>query len=139
MGGLRSLIARPDRRDNYLLGKGILSVFVGYAYTVAPVPRASRNALSTATELVPLWVYGALWIAAGAYCIVAAYVPRNIGGFRVSVIMPAVWGSLYLACWLNGDPGRGWVLAGIFWSIARATYCASGLIDPMLVLRRGRR
>lgn len=134
-----SWLQRPDRRDKYLAEKGVLSLFIGYAYTVAPVPRATRTQLSTVTDAVPLWVYGLCWIAAGLYCIAAAYVPRMVGGFRVAVIMPTVWGFTYAFCWLNGDPGRGWVLAGIFWEIARATYRASGLIDPMPVVGRPRR
>lgn len=131
------MLHRPDRRDGYLLLKGCMSLFLGYAYAVAHVPRTTRTSLSTMTHTVPLEVFGLLWVAAGLYCIVSAFLPRKIGGFAVGVFMPFVWGLVYLFCWLNGDPGRGWVSAGIFWSIAGAMYLASGLIDPTPVLRRG--
>lgn len=130
---------RPDRRDTYLLIKGAMHILVGYAYALAPVPSATRNSLSTATDYIPLWVYGCLWIAAGVYIIVAALSTRPIGGWTVGVFTPALWGVLYTICWLHGDPGRGWVLGGVFCCIAGAMYCACGLIDPTWTLRRNQR
>lgn len=132
---------RPDRQDGYLILKGFLQLFLGYAYAVAPVPRSTRSSLSTVTDTIPLHVFGFLWIAAGCYCIVAGLMSRKVAGFAVGVFMPSIWGLLYVFCWLHGDPGRGWVTAGIFWSIAGAMYLASGLIDPRWILRRrdGRR
>jgi hypothetical protein len=128
--------SRPDRRDAYLILKGMLFLVLGYAYAVARVPGTTRNSLSTATSLLPLHFYGWCWVAAGLYCILAAFSRRG-GGFAVGVFMPSVWGLIYLICWINGDPGRGWVSTAIFWSIAGAMFCASGLIDPTPVLRRG--
>jgi hypothetical protein len=127
---------KPDRRDGYLFLKGALFVFLGYAYAVAHVPSTTRNSLSTVTQYVPLWVFGVLWMAAGTYCITAGFSRRKLDGFAVGVLMPSIWGLLYLICWIHGDPGRGWVSAGIFWAIAGAMYCASGLIDPMPVVRK---
>jgi hypothetical protein len=129
---------RPDRQDGYLILKGVLSLFLGYAYAVATVPASTRNSLSTVTDWVPLHVFGYLWIAAGCYCIASGFSARKVGGFAVGVFMPSIWGLLYLICWLHGDPGRGWVSAGIFWSIAGAMECAAGLIDPKPILRRDR-
>lgn len=131
-------LQRPDRQDGYLILKGFLHLFLGYAYAVAHVPATTRNSLSTVTDWIPLHFFGYLWIAAGCYCIAAGFSPRKIGGFAVGVFMPSIWGLLYLICWLNGDPGRGWVSTGIFWSIAGAMECAAGLIDPTPILRRNR-
>lgn len=127
---------RPDQRDAYLILKGLLFLFLGYAYAVAHVPPATRNSLSTVTGVLPLHVYGLLWIAAGLYCIAAAFTESKIGGWAVGVFMPSIWGLLYLICWINGDPGRGWVSTGVFWAIAGAMFCASGLIDPVPVTRQ---
>lgn len=125
-----------DRKDRYLLVKGCMSVFLGYAYAVAHVPQGARNSLSTVTGTFPLSLYGALWICTGVYCIIASLSARRINGWTVGVFTPAVWGALYLVCWFHGDPGRGWVFTGIFWSIAGAMYYASGLVDPGPTLRR---
>lgn len=119
--------------------KGCMSVFLGYAYTVAPMPHSARNQLSTATDHVPLAFYGALWIATGLYCIFSSFSPRQVGGWTVGIFMPTSWGAAYLISWIHGDPGRGWVLTGVFWSVAGAMYYASGLIDPGPTLRRNER
>lgn len=130
----RSWFQRPDRREGYLLDKGVLYLLIGFAYTFAPIPRTSRASLETATGLIPLAVFGLLWFAAGLYCIGAAYIPAIPSGFAVCVFMPTIWSCLYLGCWLNGDPGRGWFTAVIFLALARAAYRVAGLTDPRVLL-----
>lgn len=126
---LRSMVP-PDRRDWALIMAGILALFVAYAYGVAPVPPSSRNPLNHATAILPLRAFALMWVAAGVYCIGAAFTDHRVGGFAVAGFMPVVWGSLYLICYLLGDPGRGWVATGYFWSFAGYNLLTGGLVDP---------
>jgi len=125
---------RPDLRDWFLMTIGGLGLLLGYAYAVATIPHSVRTSLSTATEFVPLRVYGVLWLVAGAYCVVSGLALRRIGGFTVATGMFTLWGLAYLIGWLHGDPGRGWVTAALFGGLARAVYCVSGLVDPTPII-----
>jgi hypothetical protein len=127
---------RPDLRDWFLILIGILALLLGYAYGVARVPHGVRTSLSTGLSVMPLRGYAALWAAAGAYCIVAGFTARRIGGFTVASFMFTLWGMVYLIGWLHGDPGRGWVTAAIFAGFAGAIYCVSGLVDPTPIVER---
>lgn len=129
---------RPDRRGGFLLLIGALALLLGYAYTVADIPHGVRTSLSTALHLAPLWVFGCGWLLTGLCCIIAAL--SRLNGFPVAAGMLTLWGSAYLVGWINGDPGRGWVTAGIFYALAGAVYCVAGLVDPTPITRpRGRR
>lgn len=130
---------RPDRRDGFLVLIGLLSLLLGYAYTVATVPHGVRTSLSTALHLAPLSVYGIAWLACGAACITAALTGWAALGFPIASATPFLWGSLYFVGWLCGDPGRGWVTAAIFYALAGAVYCVAGLIDPRPITRWGGR
>jgi len=123
------MFGQVDRRDRFLVLIGALALLLGYAYSVAKVPRGVRSSLSTALHIAPLWVYGMAWLAAGVYCIAAA-VTRRVNGFPIASATPTLWGSVYIIGWLHGDPGRGWVTAGIFYALAGAVYCVAGLVDP---------
>jgi hypothetical protein len=126
---------RPDLRDAFLMLIGALSLLLGYAYGVAHIPKNVHTALYTATLILPLKAYAAAWIASGVYCVVAGLSARHIGGFTAAVLMPTVWGAVYMIGWVNGDTGRGWVTACIFWALAGAVYCVSGLVDPTPIAR----
>ncbi len=129
------LLNLPDRRDWFLALIGALALLLGYAYTVVHIPPGVKNPIRVALQLMPLWAWGAAWVAAGAYCILAAFTDRRVGGFTVAPFMPSVWGFAYLVGWINGDADRGWITTGIFWALAGAVYCVAGLIDPAPLLK----
>jgi hypothetical protein len=129
-------LQRPDRRDGFLILIGVLSLILGYSYSLAHVSQTVHLALRTATEFVPLRVLAAGWLIAGGYCILAALTRRPIGGFTVAVIMPTGWGTAYFVGWLNGDVGRGWVTAVLFWALAGAVFEVAGLVDPTPIATR---
>lgn len=126
----RPWLQRPDLRDWFLITIGALALLLGYAYGVADVPHGVRTSLSTATTILPLRAYAALWAAVGLYCIASGLTAHRIGGFTVASTMLTLWAIAYLIGWLLGDPGRGWVTAAIFATLAGGVYCVSGLVDP---------
>lgn len=126
----------PDLRDWFLITMGLLSLLFAYAYGVAKVPPNTKTNLSTALEVLPLKVYALMWLATGLYCILAAVTAHRIGGFVVSMFAYTLWGMIYLIGWLHGDPGRGWLSAGVFGTLAGAIYCVSGLVDPSPIVSR---
>lgn len=132
----RPRLSRPDRRDGFLIPIGALALLLGYGYSVTRVPVGVHSSLHTATEYVPLWVYGLGWAVTGVVSIVSAYSRRADVGFAAAVFMPTVWGLAYLIGWFHGDSGRGWLTAAIFWALAWAVFSVAALIDPDPILRR---
>lgn len=128
-------IRKPDRRDGFLLLIGALSLLLGFAYAISKVPPNVHNSLSAVTRYVPLHYFGALWLLAGFLCISSAFFRRPSNGFAFAAFMPTVWGAAYLYGWLAGEPGRGYITAGIFWALAGAIACVSGLMDADAVVK----
>jgi hypothetical protein len=127
---MASLFHRPDKRDWFLILIGALSLLIGYGYILAATPPSVRNPLTLALKIMPLWVWGAVWVAAGLYCIFAGLTDRRVGGFTIAPAMPIMWGVWYLLGWLDGDAPRGWITTGIFWALAGAVISVAGLTDP---------
>ena len=132
---LRTMVP-PDRKDWALVAFGAMALFVAYAYGAVTVPSSARGPISSATAVIPLRVMAAVWAVGGTYCIVTAFSDRKLGGWAVAGFMPAGWGGLYLACFLHGDPGRGWVTAGIFWCFSLFIGLCALLVDPHALVRR---
>jgi hypothetical protein len=128
------LIHLPDRRDWFLVMIGVVWLLLGYAYTLVHIPRGVKVPIRLALEVMPLWAWGVAWVVAGAYCVLAAFTDRKVGGFTVAPMMPTIWGFAYLAGWLHGDADRGWITVAIFWALAAAIMFVARLIDPRAAL-----
>ncbi len=127
--------AIPDERDKGLLLAGIFSVSVGASYSPWLVSSVAAKQFVATTQYVPLAWFAALWMAAGLFCVVAAFVKPDIGGFAVAPFMPAFWGCTYALAWFTGHSPRGWLSAVIFWVVGLYIYQNAKLVDPRPVVR----
>jgi signal transduction histidine kinase len=127
----------PGRRGGFLLLFGALYVLLGYSYMGSRPTDAVRTSLAVAEQLMPLWGYGLLWMAAGLVALVSGLVfspARDALGFGAAILMPTLWSGTYFLAWLHGDSDRGWVTAVIFAIIAAAVAIVSGMVNPSVLL-----
>ena len=99
----------------------------GVAYTGT----TTTGGLTTFVDaVVPLHVWAAVWIAAGALMVagiwhrVIARIALNLGG-----TLWAVWGLSYMAATIVGDSSRGWVTGSLILTLAGAMYICAALAD----------
>lgn len=129
-------VRRPSRRGTFLASMGVVFALIGYSYlSISPIERpAVEHALRLALEVLPLWVYGVLWVVAGALSILDGlrHNVRSVVGFTAAVIMPTAQAVIYFAAWLDGDLPRGWVSAVVFAAIAVAVLVVAGMPEVVV-------
>jgi hypothetical protein len=114
------------RRGAILLSYGTVWALYGYGQLVSPQP--DQRGLTLATQVLPLHVWGWLWIATGILALGAAFVPQGVDwfGFVALVLIVLPWMLSYLVSWLLGDFPRGWVAAAVWAVIAIPVIVAAG-------------
>jgi hypothetical protein len=121
-----------EAREVILAALSGFAIFVGYAYTpMSNVPARLPLGLDLLTGIVPLWVFGALWIISGAGGLAAIALRRNgLAWFAFQFGMNLTWMGTYAAAWVAGDP-RAWVTVGIF-SLPAIVVAAATRVEPPL-------
>lgn len=122
----RRLMRMLGRRGAILLSYGTVWALYGYGQLVSPQP--DQRGLTLATQVLPLHVWGWLWIATGILALGAAFVPQGVDwfGFVALVLIVLPWMLSYLVSWLLGDFPRGWVAAAVWAVIAIPVIVAAG-------------
>lgn len=111
---IRTLAHRVGRRGSCLLFLAILDTLIGYSLYTAPPP------LRVVDLLLPYSLWAALWLAAGAACLVQAFMRNDRFAFTAAVALKIGWGGALGAVWLlhpHLDP-NGWENTVIFWAFA---------------------
>lgn len=121
----RRLMRMLGRRGAILLSYGTVWSLYGYAQLT---PQTEQPGLGLALQMLPLPVWGCLWIAAGVLALVSAFLPQGVDwfGFVALVLIVLPWTSSYLASWLLGDFPRGWVAAAVWGAIAVPVIVVAG-------------
>lgn len=119
------------RRGTILLSYGTVWSLYGYAQVVSPAP--DQRGLGLATQLLPLTVWGWLWVTAGLLAIAAAFMPQGGDwfGFVGLALIVLPWVISYLATWILGDFPRGWVAAAVWAVIAVPVIVVAGWREPV--------
>lgn len=114
---LRRLWSHVGRRGSALLFFCFLD-FV-YAYSLFnPAPEIRRSPTATfLNEVVPLWVWGCIWLAAGIVCGVQAFSQRDRYGFAAAMAIKVLWGLIYLMLAFAGFE-RAYVSAALWLCLA---------------------
>lgn len=114
------------RRGAILLAYGTVWSLFGYGQLISPIKQ--QPGLTLALQLLPLDVWGWLWICTGAFAIVAAFLPQGVDwfGFVALVLIVLPWTLSYLASWIMGDFPRGWVAAAVWGAIAVPVIVVAG-------------
>jgi hypothetical protein len=131
----RRLARALGRRGAILLSYGTVWALYGYAQITTPQP--DQRGLRPVLELLPLTVWGWLWICTGLAAVVSAWLPqgRDWVGFLSLPAMVLPWMGSYLIAWLTGDFPRGWVAALVWGVIAVPVLVVAGWREPPRVKR----
>lgn len=117
-------------RGGFLLLYSIIWTAVGYAQITSPQP--DLRGLRPLLNLMPLDVWGWLWVASGLAAAAAAWLPqgRDWPGFFALPLIAFPWVGSYLYTWIAGDFPRGWVAAAVWAALAGAPVLVAGLREP---------
>lgn len=89
---------------------GAVSLVRGAFYIPELVDHGDRA--PTVEAYGPLWMWAAMWGAAGIFAIGCALARRWMeAGVGVMVVVPTMWVLLYLLAWIFGDSRAGYITA----------------------------
>ncbi|MEU9333114.1 hypothetical protein AB0D49_08110 [Streptomyces sp. NPDC048290] len=127
---MRRLARMLGRRGAILLSYGSVWALYGYGQLISPQP--DQRGLKLAMQLLPLEVWGWLWMASGIIAVVSAWMPQGVDGpgFLALPLIVLPWMASYLASWLQGDFLRGWVAAAVWAAIAVPVLVVAGWREP---------
>ena len=131
---MNAVITREPREARYMiLGvMSALSCVFGIAYTpLSNVPPRLPVGLDVLTGIVPLWVFGALWLTTGVGGIVTVALRRTgTAVFAAQFGMDLTWTGAYATAWLLGDD-RAWISTAIFFAHAGVVAFATRVEPPL--------
>ncbi|MDX3713361.1 hypothetical protein PV733_31360 [Streptomyces europaeiscabiei] len=132
---VRRLGRMLGRRGAILLCYGAVWALYGYAQIASPPP--DQRGLQPLLELMPLDVWGGLWMAAGLLAVVAAWLPQGMDwpAYPALQLVVLPWMGCYFATWLMGDFPRGWIAAAVWGLISVPVWVAAGWPEPPRVKR----
>jgi hypothetical protein len=114
------------RRGAILASYGTMWALYGYGQLISPQP--DQRGLTLATQMLPLHVWGWLWIATGLIAIASSWMPQGVDwpGFLALPLIVLPWMLSYLTSWLQGDFPRGWVAAAVWAVVAVPVIVVAG-------------
>jgi hypothetical protein len=120
------------RRGVFQLLFAVVYIVIGASFLLIPHTPSRLEALRWLIELMPLWPFACLWLAAGVMGAVSAFFcrPKDWVGFFALTLVPAVWGFLFLIGVVLGSPLLGVVSTAIYWLLAAAMMVVSGMQGP---------
>lgn len=126
----RRLARMLGRRGAILLCYGVVWAIIGYGQITSPAP--DLRGLRLLLQMMPLDVWGCLWVASGLIAIVSAWLPqgRDWPGFLALPLMVLPWTVSYLLSWIIGYFPRGWVAAVVWGAIAAPVLVVAGWREP---------
>lgn len=119
------------RRGACLLSYGTVWSVIGYGQLISP--QVDQRGLTLLLHLVPLHVWGWLWIAAGLIAGVCAFMPQGFDwpAFLALPLLAFAWMLSYLVAWWPlGVFPRGWVAAGVYGALAVPVLVVAGWREP---------
>lgn len=126
----RRLSRLLGRRGAILLSYGVVWSIIGYGQITSPAP--DLRGLRLLLQIMPLDVWGWIWVASGVIAIISAWLPqeRDWPGFLALPLMVLPWAASYLLAWIIGDFPRGWVAAVVWGAIAAPVLVTAGWREP---------
>jgi hypothetical protein len=131
----RQAAQRLGRRGAILLSYSVVWGLYGYAQIASPAPE--QRGLEPLLALMPLDVWGSLWIATGLIAAVSAWLPQGWDwpGFPALQLIVLPWIGSNLATWLMGEFPRGWIAALVWGAICVPVWVTAGWSEPPRVKR----
>ncbi|MGC5033090.1 hypothetical protein [Micromonospora sp. DT229] len=123
------LRGRVGRRGSALLVFAALDV--AYATRLTTVQPPATDFYAWLHLPMPLWAWGALWLAVAALCTIGAWQDCDRVAFTAAIGIKVLWCSLYLSGWLLGEVPDGWVSACIWAAFAAVVWLIAGWPEPV--------
>jgi hypothetical protein len=102
------------RRGEFLLFLTLLDLLYGLSL-LHPAPYAGQSpTIRFLIQVMPLPLWGALWLVVGVTCLTGAFGRRDRAAFAAAASLKVLWGSMFLIGWVAGVVERGWV-ASLIW------------------------
>lgn len=137
---LRGWLRRLDRRIGFrgtFLGFFAFLDYVYGASLLLPPPELARNpAIVFVGHVLPLPVWGLLWLAVAVVLTVGMFARHDRWAFAAATGLKMLWGTIYLFGWLVFRLERGWVSAAIWLVLAAVMLRISGWPEPAPNQRR---
>lgn len=127
---VRRLSKQLGRRGAILLCYGVVWAIIGYGQITAPAP--DLRGLRLLLQMMPLDVWGWIWVVSGLIAIVSAWLPpeKDWPGFLALPLMVLPWTVSYLLAWILGDYPRGWLASVVWGAIAAPVLVVAGWREP---------
>lgn len=127
LGPVLSLLGR---RGAFLLFLTLLDWVYGYSL-VFPTPDTFHNpAYIFLALIVPLWVWGALWITVGTVCAVFAFRRRDAPGYAGAMFLKILWAGIFFLGWAASAVPRGYLSTAIWGAFAAVVALIATWPDP---------
>lgn len=115
-------------------------VFVsrGLAYTVTDRPEPLPFGLDTLATILPIYVYGILWLFAAGLGVWLATGRRTPLAVAFMTGMPTLWGTAYLISWIaSGLHSRDWITVVLYYCLSIIIVCFGVIAPRVVVVRHG--
>lgn len=117
MTRLCAVLRRLSQRGACLLILAAVDVIYAIGLTYAPPDTLATPTYQFYVAIAPLPVWGSVWAAVGALCLVQAWTPRDRVAYTAATALKIFWALLHLGAWVAGVLPRGYVLAAM-WLLA---------------------
>lgn len=115
------IIRQAGRRGAFLTFLAVLDFGYGYSLLVSqPVQRQGLNLL------VPLHVWGILWLTAGVVCVSGIFRIRDRLQYTCSAIFKTMWALIFARVWFIQHVPLTWLTTVIFLAFAATVMLISG-------------
>lgn len=127
---MTALWRRVGRRGAVLLWLALLDLVYGSSLAHPPSETARSASIRFFADLMPLPVWGGLWLAVGVLCLAGAFLRHDRWAFAFATGLKVLWGGVCLFGWMLAGLPRGWVSAVIFLPMAALVLIISTWPEP---------
>ena len=106
------------RRGTFLLFLTLLDFVYGYCLAYPTSQSIGTPVYIFLGSIMPIKIWGALWVAAGVGCLVGALTHRIELGYAVGIFIKTLWAVTFLLGWMFSGVERGYLSAVIWGAFA---------------------
>jgi PAS domain S-box-containing protein len=133
MSRLRALTDRVGRRGYALLFFCLVDVIYGWTMAWPTAQTRAVGQYAYADSLLPLRLWGVIWLVVAAVCLVQAFMRQDRVAFAMAIFIKLAWAAIGLAGWLSGDVPRGHLAAVVWAGFAGLVAVMSSWPEPAAV------
>lgn len=128
---MRRLRQRVGRRGASLLFFALLD-FVYCQGLLFPSREArASSSFDFFADVLPLWVWGAMWGLVGLVCLVFAFRKHDQPAFASAMGLKVLWCGMYVGAQWTGAVERGYIAAAIWLALAALVGLLSSWPEPL--------